>query len=133
MSEPSSLSNRRDLLAASAAAGALNVFPVGAAKAAGGDAIRPFTVHVPQAELDELRPLHALRLICDGLLFGPARGSNAANDFRLGTEVGVQVATPSERTRNGFPSPRPCRPCPHRSKFTGVSAAFPSPLHRLGE
>jgi pimeloyl-ACP methyl ester carboxylesterase len=55
MSEPSSLPNRRDLLAASAAAGALNVLPVGVAKAAEGDAIRPFTVHVPQAELDELR------------------------------------------------------------------------------
>jgi pimeloyl-ACP methyl ester carboxylesterase len=55
MVEPLSHSSRRDLLAASVAAGALSLLPAGLAKAAEGDAIRPFTVHVPQAELDELR------------------------------------------------------------------------------
>ncbi|MCW3477284.1 epoxide hydrolase N-terminal domain-containing protein [Limobrevibacterium gyesilva] len=58
MSEPSSLPNRRDLLAAStasAAAGWLNVLPVGAAKAAEGDAIRPFRVNIPEEELVDLR------------------------------------------------------------------------------
>jgi len=55
MSEPSSLLNRRDLLAASAAAGALNVFPVGVAKAGEGDAIRPFRVNIPEEQLVDLR------------------------------------------------------------------------------
>ena len=54
MSEPS-LPNRRDLLAASAAAGALSVLPVGVAKAADGDAIRPFRVNIPEEELVDLR------------------------------------------------------------------------------
>ena len=55
MSEPSSLPNRRDLLAASAAAGVLSVLPVGVAKAADGDAIRPFRVNIPEEELVDLR------------------------------------------------------------------------------
>jgi pimeloyl-ACP methyl ester carboxylesterase len=55
MSEPPSLPNRRDLLAASAAAVALNVLPVGVAKAAEGDPIRPFRVNIPEEELVDLR------------------------------------------------------------------------------
>jgi pimeloyl-ACP methyl ester carboxylesterase len=55
MSATSLSCTRRDLLAASAAAGALSLLPASVAKAAEGDAIRPFTIHVPQAELDELR------------------------------------------------------------------------------
>ncbi|PVE21997.1 multidrug MFS transporter [Microvirga sp. KLBC 81] len=55
MMAPSSHLSRRDLLAASAAAGALSLFPTDLAKAADDTTIRPFTVHVPQAELDELR------------------------------------------------------------------------------
>jgi pimeloyl-ACP methyl ester carboxylesterase len=55
MSEPSLLLDRRDLLAASAAVGALNVLPMGVAHAGDGGAIRRFTFHVPQAEIDELR------------------------------------------------------------------------------
>jgi pimeloyl-ACP methyl ester carboxylesterase len=47
-------STRRELLAATAAAGAISILP-GTLRAAGGDSIRPFTVHVPQAALDELR------------------------------------------------------------------------------
>jgi pimeloyl-ACP methyl ester carboxylesterase len=54
MSDPS-LPNRRDLLVASAAAGALNLLPAGLASAAGGDAIRPFRVDVPEEQLVELR------------------------------------------------------------------------------
>ena len=55
MSEPSSHPNRRKLLVASAAAGALSVLPVGVAKAADGDAIRPFRVNIPEEELVDLR------------------------------------------------------------------------------
>jgi pimeloyl-ACP methyl ester carboxylesterase len=55
MSEPSSLPNRRDLLVAWAAAGALNVLPLGVAKAAEGDAIRPFRVNIPEEQLVDLR------------------------------------------------------------------------------
>jgi pimeloyl-ACP methyl ester carboxylesterase len=55
MSESSSLLNRRDLLVASAAAGALNVLPVGVAKAAEGDVIRPFRVNIPEEQLVDLR------------------------------------------------------------------------------
>lgn len=45
---------RRGLLAAAAAAGALGLLP-GTLRAAGSDSIRPFTVSIPQAEIDELR------------------------------------------------------------------------------
>jgi pimeloyl-ACP methyl ester carboxylesterase len=55
MSEPSLLLDRRDLLAASAAVGALNVLPMGVAHAGEGGAIRSFTFHIAQAEIDELR------------------------------------------------------------------------------
>jgi pimeloyl-ACP methyl ester carboxylesterase len=55
MSESSSLPNRRDLLVASAAAGALNVLPAGVAKAAEGDVIRPFRVNIPEEKLVDLR------------------------------------------------------------------------------
>ncbi|KAB0268844.1 epoxide hydrolase family protein [Microvirga brassicacearum] len=55
MSEPLSLPNRRDFLVVSAAAGALNVLPVGVTKAAEGDAIRPFRVNIPEEQLVDLR------------------------------------------------------------------------------
>jgi pimeloyl-ACP methyl ester carboxylesterase len=55
MRELSSLPNRRQLLAATAAAGALSLLPAGLANAAEGDAIRPFTFHASQSALDELR------------------------------------------------------------------------------
>ena len=46
---------RRELLAATAAAGAISLLPETLRAAAGGDAIRPFTVNFPQEELAELR------------------------------------------------------------------------------
>jgi pimeloyl-ACP methyl ester carboxylesterase len=55
MTDQSSLPNRRDLLAASAAAGALNALPAGVAKAAESDAIRPFHINFPEAALADLR------------------------------------------------------------------------------
>ena len=46
---------RRELLAATAAVGAISLLP-GALRAAGaGDSIRPFTVNIPQEEITELR------------------------------------------------------------------------------
>ena len=46
---------RRELLAATAAVGAIGLLP-GALRAAGaGDSIRPFTVNIPQEEITELR------------------------------------------------------------------------------
>ena len=55
MSQPSSLPNRRDLLAASAAAGAMNVLPTGTPRAAEVGAIRPFGVDISEEELVDLR------------------------------------------------------------------------------
>ena len=55
MSAISLSSTRRGLLVATAAAAALSMLPGTLRAAADGDAIRPFTVHVPQAALDELR------------------------------------------------------------------------------
>ncbi|MPR08068.1 epoxide hydrolase family protein [Microvirga tunisiensis] len=55
MSEPSLLPNQPDLQAASAAAAALSMIPADTAKAAEGDAIRPFRVDIPEADLVDLR------------------------------------------------------------------------------
>ena len=46
---------RRELLAATAAAGAISLLPQPLRAAAGGDAIRPFTVNIPQDDIAELR------------------------------------------------------------------------------
>ena len=55
MSAVSLAPTRRELLAATAAAGAISMLP-GAVRAATGDqSIRPFTVSFPQEEIDELR------------------------------------------------------------------------------
>jgi pimeloyl-ACP methyl ester carboxylesterase len=55
MSASSLSPTRRELLAATAAAGAISMLPGSLSAAAGGDAIRPFTISIPQEELDELR------------------------------------------------------------------------------
>ena len=56
MSAESLSPTRRDLLAASAAAGAVSVLPAQMASGAGGEnAIRPFRINIPEAELTELR------------------------------------------------------------------------------
>jgi pimeloyl-ACP methyl ester carboxylesterase len=55
MSEPSSRMTRRDLLATSAAAGALNALSLGGAGADEGDAIRPFRCNIAGADLADLR------------------------------------------------------------------------------
>ncbi|MFL5190503.1 MAG: epoxide hydrolase family protein [Microvirga sp.] len=55
MSEPSLLPNQPDLQAASAAAAALSMSPTDTAKAAEGDAIGPFRVDIPEADLVDLR------------------------------------------------------------------------------
>src|SRR5215212_9960645 len=46
---------RRELLAATAAAGVVGLFPGISRAAARGEAIRPFTVNIPEGEIDELR------------------------------------------------------------------------------
>jgi hypothetical protein len=57
--KPSTFPNRRDLLAALAVAGALSLLPVGLAKAAEDDAIRPFQIDVSDEALADLRaPVH---------------------------------------------------------------------------
>ena len=92
MSEPSLLLDRRDLLAASAAVGALNVLPMGVANAGEGGAMRPFTCHVPQAEIDELRrriaatPL-ARKGDCRRLLAGRAARDNGGPRTLLGDRL----------------------------------------------
>jgi pimeloyl-ACP methyl ester carboxylesterase len=55
MSATSLSPTRRELLAATAAAGAISMLPGTLRAAAGGDAIRPFTVSFPQEDLDDLR------------------------------------------------------------------------------
>ena len=55
MSTPSSSPTRRDLLALSAAAGAASLLPASVGAAAGGDAIRPFSINVPEEALVDLR------------------------------------------------------------------------------
>jgi pimeloyl-ACP methyl ester carboxylesterase len=55
MSAISPTPNRRELLAAAAVAGAFGLLPGTLRAAADADAIRPFTVNIPQAEIDELR------------------------------------------------------------------------------
>jgi pimeloyl-ACP methyl ester carboxylesterase len=55
MSEPSLLPNQPDLQAASAAAAALNMLSEDVTKPAEGDAIRPFRVDIPEADLVDLR------------------------------------------------------------------------------
>ena len=55
MSAASSIPNRRDFLAVSAAAAALNVLAAGALKAAEGEVIRPFRVNIPDEQLVDLR------------------------------------------------------------------------------
>lgn len=46
---------RRHLLAATAATGAIALLPGAALATGGGNSIRPFTVNIPQEEIDELR------------------------------------------------------------------------------
>jgi len=55
MSAISLSSTRREFLAATAAAGALSLLPGTLDAAASSDGIRPFTVNIPQEEIDELR------------------------------------------------------------------------------
>ncbi len=55
MSTTSPSATRRELLAGAAAVGAIGVLSGTVHAATGSDAIRPFTFHAPQAELDELR------------------------------------------------------------------------------
>jgi pimeloyl-ACP methyl ester carboxylesterase len=55
MSAPSLSPTRRELLAATAAAGAVGMFPGTLLAAVGDDSIRSFTVNIPQVEIDELR------------------------------------------------------------------------------
>ena len=55
MSAPSLSPTRRELLAATAAAGAVGMFPGTLLAAVGDNSIRSFTVNIPQEEIDELR------------------------------------------------------------------------------
>lgn len=55
MSTTSRSPTRRELLAATAAAGAVNMFLGAQRAAASGDSIRPFTVNIPPEEVTELR------------------------------------------------------------------------------
>ena len=55
MFTPSSSPTRRDLLVLSAAAGAASLLPASAGAATGGDAIRPFSINVPEEALVDLR------------------------------------------------------------------------------
>ncbi|WP_119272909.1 epoxide hydrolase family protein [Taklimakanibacter deserti] len=55
MSTSSQSPTRRELLAVAAAAGAISMLPGALEASTGGDSVRPFTVNIPQEELDELR------------------------------------------------------------------------------
>jgi pimeloyl-ACP methyl ester carboxylesterase len=63
MSTPSQSPTRRELLAVTAAAGAVSMLPGALEASTGDDSVRPFTVNIPQEELDELhRRIAAVRL-----------------------------------------------------------------------
>lgn len=55
MSTPSSSLTRRDFVATLAAAGAVSMLPGTLRAAAGGDAVRPFSITVPEEALIDLR------------------------------------------------------------------------------
>ena len=55
MSSSATTPTRRELLTATAAAGALSLLPQALRASNGDEAIRPFTVAMPQADIDELR------------------------------------------------------------------------------
>ncbi|MDH6231887.1 hypothetical protein M2281_002485 [Mesorhizobium soli] len=55
MSSASLSPTRRELLGAAASVGAISLLPGAPRNALADEAIRPFTVNVPQAEIDELR------------------------------------------------------------------------------
>ena len=55
MSTPSSMLTRRTLLATSAAAGALSIFPGEVTAALDSDSIRSFHIDVPEKDLADLR------------------------------------------------------------------------------
>ncbi|AZO54738.1 MULTISPECIES: epoxide hydrolase family protein [unclassified Mesorhizobium] len=55
MSTKTSSPTRRDILAATAAAGAISMLPGTVSAASSGDAILPFNISIPQEELDDLR------------------------------------------------------------------------------
>ena len=58
MSTAISLPGRRDVLAASVAVGAISLIPTQLIAAPETNAIRPFRVNVPEAELADLRQAH---------------------------------------------------------------------------
>ena len=69
---------RRELIAATAAAGAISMLRGALHAAAGGDAIRPFSVSFPQQEFDDLRKrVAATRWPDRETVTDPSQGSNA--------------------------------------------------------
>ena len=82
---------RRDLLAATAAAGVISALPGALHAAAGGDAIRPFTVSFPQEQLDDLRRRIAAtrwperELVPDAMPVNPADGAPRGQGVELAT------------------------------------------------
>ena len=78
MSAASLSPTRRELVAATAAAGAISMLPGTLHAAAGGDAVRPFSVSFPQQEIDDLRKrVAATRWPDRETVTDPSQGSNA--------------------------------------------------------
>ena len=95
MSAASLSPTRRELLAATAAAGAISMLPGTLHATAGSNAIRQFTVNIPQEEIDELRRrIAATRWPDRETVADASPGVKPDPQFMTGPESqGVQLAT----------------------------------------
>jgi pimeloyl-ACP methyl ester carboxylesterase len=93
MSAASLSPTRRELLAATAAAGAVSTLPGTLHAAAGRDAIRPFTVNIPQEEVEELRRRIAATRWPERELVSDAASRRTSATLSAGDTQGVQLAT----------------------------------------
>ena len=84
---------RRELLAATAAVGAISMLPGTLHAATGGESIRPFTVSFPQEEIDELRRRIAATRWPERELVSDAASRRIWATASAGDTQGVQLAT----------------------------------------
>ena len=84
---------RRELLAATAAAGVISTLPGTLRAASGGEAIHPFTVGFPQEEIEELRRRIVATRWPERELVSEAASRRTSATLMAGDTQGVQLAT----------------------------------------
>ena len=108
MPAESSSPTRRSILATAAAAGAASLLNTNVDTAAEGDAIRPFRVNIPEAELTELRRrINATRWPDRETVTNESQGVQLATMQELAHYWGCLLYTspsPRDRTRSRMPS-----------------------------